>query len=124
MTVTNGGWITAVNGDRANFGGNAKVSDDGSSVQGNEEYQDHGPAEPRNVKSTQILATTCTTDTQPQTASIFGRATIDGSGDFVFRIDVADGGNGGSNDSYGIMLSDGYTSGQQPLQGGNVNIHK
>jgi Bacterial Ig-like domain (group 1) len=124
VTITNGGWITAVNGDRANFGGNAKVSNDGSSVQGSEEYQDQGPADPRNVKSTQILATTCTTDTQPQAASIFGRATIDGSGDFVFRIDVTDGGNGGSTDSYGIMLSDGYSSGQQPLGGGNVDIHK
>ena len=124
VTITNGGWIIAENGDQASFGGNAKVSGDGTSVQGNEEYQDHGPAQPSNVKSIQLLATTCTTDTQPQAASIFGRATIDGSGDFAFRIDVTDGGNGGSSDSYGIMLSDGYASGQQPLQGGNVTIHK
>jgi Bacterial Ig-like domain (group 1)/Beta-propeller repeat len=124
VTITNGGWINAINGDNSSFGGNAKVSGDGSTVQGNEEYQDHGPADARNVKSTNLVATTCTTDTQPQAATIFGRATIDGAGDYVFRIDVTDGGNGGSNDSYGIMLSDGYASGQQQLQGGNVTIHK
>jgi uncharacterized protein (DUF2141 family) len=124
VTITNGGWITTDHGDRANFGGNAKVSDDGSTVDGNEEYQDHGPAEPMNVKSTEILATMCDTESDPQTASIFGKATIDGSGDYYFRIDVTDGGNGGSNDTYGIILETGYASGQHELGGGNVNIHK
>jgi hypothetical protein len=124
VTITNGGWIYALNGDNASFGGNAKVSDDGSTVQGNEEYQDHGPADARNVSSIELLATTCTTDTQPQTATIFGRATIDGAGDFFFRIDVTDAGVGGSNDSYSIIMSDGYDSGQQQLEGGNVTIHK
>ena len=33
------------------------------------------------------------------------------------------GGNGGSNDKYGISLDTGYMSGLQPLQGGNVTIH-
>jgi len=124
VTITNGGWIVANNGDRASFGGNAKVNNDGSAVQGQEEYQDHGPADSRNVKSIKLLATTCNTGTAPQSASIFGRATIDGSGDFMFRIDVTDGGNGGSNDSYGIIMSDGYASGQHALGGGNVEIHK
>jgi hypothetical protein len=123
VTITNGGWIIANNLDRASFGGNAKVSNDGSEVQGQENYQDHGPADPMHVKSIELLATTCTTDTDPQSATIFGRATIDGSGDYMFRIDVTDGGNGGSNDSYGIILSNGYASGQQSLEGGNVNIH-
>jgi uncharacterized protein (DUF2141 family) len=123
VTITNGGWIYALNGDKSSFGGNAKVSDDGSTVQGNEVYQDHGPADARNVNSFELLATTCTTDTQPQTATVFGRATIDGAGDYFFRIDVTDGGNGGSSDSYEIILSDGYDSGQQQLQGGNVTIH-
>jgi hypothetical protein len=57
-------------------------------------------------------------------ATIFGTATIDGSGSFVFRIDVSDQGEPGRNDSYGIILSDGYASGQHQLQGGNVQIHK
>jgi hypothetical protein len=122
VKITEGGWIVATNGDRASFGGNAKVSADGKSVQGQQEYQDHGPAQPRNVHSIELLATTCSEDLT--SAAIFGTATIDGSGMFVFRIDVVDQGEPSTNDSYGIMLSDGYFSGQQQLRGGNVKIHK
>ncbi|PYO90899.1 MAG: hypothetical protein DMD66_01280 [Gemmatimonadetes bacterium] len=121
VTITDGGWIIANNMDRANFGGNAKVLPDGT-VQGQQEYQDQGPAQPMNVHSTEITATTCSDDLTM--ASIFGKATIDGAGSHVFRIDVTDGGSGGSNDSYGIMLDTGYLSGQHPLSGGNVTIHK
>lgn len=56
-------------------------------------------------------------------ATIFGRATVDGTSEFVFRIDVIDQGEPGTADSYGITISDGYVSGQQQLQGGNVQIH-
>jgi hypothetical protein len=37
IKITNGGWIIANNGDRANFGGNAKA-DENSNTSGNEEY--------------------------------------------------------------------------------------
>ena len=124
VTITNGGWIIANNGDKATFGGNAKVSGDGLVVKGQEVYQDHGPATPRMVKATVLLATTCDITTSPKIATIYGRATVNGSGDFVFRIDVTDGGSGGSTDSYGILMSDGYVSGQHLLGGGNVDIHK
>ena len=122
VTITNGGWIYADNGDRANFGGNAKVSADGSTVQGQEEYQDQGPAQPLNVHSISLTATTCSSDLK--NATIYGTATIDGSGTHVFRIDVTDMGTPGTNDSYGIILDTGYASGQKQLQGGNVTIHK
>ena len=98
------------------------MSADGSSVEGQQQYRDHGPAQPRTVHSIELLATTCSDDLT--TATIFGTATIDGSGTFVFRIDVMDQGEPGTNDSYGIMLSDGYASGQKQLRGGNVTIHK
>jgi len=120
VTITEGGWIVARNGDEASFGGNAKVRADGS-VQGQQEYQDHGPAQPRNVHSIELTAATCTDDRTM--ATIFGTATIDGAGTFVFRIDLSDQGEPGTNDSYGIILSDGYASGQQQLEGGNVQIH-
>ena len=122
VTITNGGWFIANNGDRTNFGGNAKVAGDGTTVQGQEQYQDQGPAQPRNVHSIELTATTCSND--GTMASIFGRATINGSGSFVFRIDVMDQGEPGRNDTYGIMMSDGYASGQHKLKGGNVTIHK
>jgi hypothetical protein len=122
VTITNGGWIVADNGDRANFGGNAKVSADGLSVQGQEGYQDQGSVQPLTVHSIRLLATTCSSDLK--SATIYGTATIDGSGTHVFRIDVNDMGSPGSNDSYGIILDTGYASGQKQLQGGNVTIHK
>jgi hypothetical protein len=122
VTITNGGWIVADNSDRANFGGNAKVSADGLSVQGQEGYHDQGPVQPLTVHSILLLAATCSSDLK--SATIFGTATIDGSGTHVFRIDVTDMGQTGKNDSYGIILDTGYVSGQKELQGGNVTIHK
>ena len=122
VTITDGGWIIADNGDKASFGGNAKVASDGSTVQGHQEYQDHGPAQPLNVNSIELTATTCSSDLK--NATIFGRATINGSGDHVFRIDVTDMGSPGTNDNYGIILDTGYVSGQKQLQGGNITIHK
>jgi Bacterial Ig-like domain (group 1) len=122
VTITNGGWIITNAGDRANFGGNAKVSADGSSVQGEEQYHDSGPAQPLNVHSISLTATTCSSDLK--SATIFGTATVNGNGTHVFRIDVTDMGSPGTNDTYGIMLDTGYTSGQKKLQGGNVTIHK
>jgi hypothetical protein len=116
--VTNGGRITASNGDKATFGGNAKA--DG--LQGEEEYQDHGPAQDINVHSISITAVVC--NAAGTTASIFGTATIDGAGSFNFRIDVADNGEPGRNDTYRMRLSNGYDSGVQTLaKGGNIQIH-
>ncbi len=112
--VTYGGRITAANGDKATFGGNAQAS-----AQGQEEYQDHGPKQPRNVHSINVTSVTCSADKTQ--ASIFGQATIDGAGTYNYRIDVKDLGKTGT---YRIRLSDGYDSGEQTLEGGNVTIHK
>jgi hypothetical protein len=121
-SVTNGGQITADNGDRANFGGNAR-SDAAGDVKGAEDYRDHGPAQPQNVKSIRITALTCTqAGTQ---ASIFGEATIDGSGTHAFEIDVQDLAESGKGvDTYRIVLDTGYDSGLQQLEGGNVQTRK
>jgi hypothetical protein len=115
--VTNGGRITATDGDKATFGGNAK----GSGPSGQEEYQDHGPAVDINVHSIDVLAVTCSRDRT--IASIFGTATIDRAGSYDFRIDVKDLGEPGTSDTYRIRLSTGYDSGEQVLSGGNVQIH-
>ena len=120
VKITDGGWFIANNKDRANFGGNAQVIND--TPQGQQEYQDQGPAQPMNVHSIEITATTCSDDLK--NASIYGKATIDGAGSHVFKIDVTDMGPGGSTDSYGITLDTGYQSGQHILSGGNITIHK
>jgi hypothetical protein len=121
VKITYGGWFhTLLNGDKASFGGNAAVSTTGE-VKGEEEYQDHGPETPMNVHSINVLAVVCTPTNLE--ASIYGQATIDGAGSFFYRIQVTDNGEPGTSDIYGILLSNGYFSGDQTLEGGNVQIH-
>jgi hypothetical protein len=115
--VTYGGRITATNGDKATFGGNAKA--DG--LKGQEEYQDHGPAADLNVHSIDVRSVVCRSD--GTRASIFGKATINGSGSYDYRIDLNDLGEPGSSDTYRIRLSNGYDSGAKVLAGGNVQTH-
>jgi Big-like domain-containing protein len=120
VKITNGGWIIALNDDRASFGGNAKVDADGN-VTGNEEYQDHGPADPMNLHGN-VLVVICTSATE---ATIYGEATIDGAGSFIYRIKVRDLAEPGKGmDTYEMFVDNGYYSGDQTLQGGNVQIHK
>ena len=58
-------------------------------------------------------------------ASIYGHATIDGAGSFFYRISVKDLGEPGvGQDTYGILLGNGYASGEQTLEGGNVQIRR
>ena len=120
VSITNGGRITANNGDKATFGGNAQVPKSGQ-PKGNEEYQDHGPAANLNVKSTKILAVTCSADKKQ--ATIYGQATINGSGSYLFKIDVKDVAEPGvGKDTYRILLSSGYDSGERTLESGNIQI--
>jgi hypothetical protein len=118
--VTYGGRILAANGDKATFGGNAMVP--ASGPQGQEQYQDHGAAANLNVHSINVLAVTCSAD--GKSASIFGTATINGSGSVNYRIDMTDNGEpGAGSDTYRIRLSSGYDSGEQTLIGGNIQLH-
>src|SRR5439155_26831454 len=121
VTITNGGRIVAANGDTANFGGNAQ-SDGTGATQGQEQYQDKGPVQPQTVHSLNVLAVVLEGPTQ---ASVYGQATINGSGSFYYRIRVQDLGEPGvGRDTYSILLQTGYYSGQQVLLGGNVQIHQ
>jgi Big-like domain-containing protein len=121
IIITNGGRITAANGDKATFGGNAQSSATGE-TKGNEEYKDHGPAQPLKVQSLNVLAIVCEGTTQ---ASIYGQATIDGAGSFFYRINVKDLADpGAGQDTYWILLSNGYNSGEQKLEAGNVKIRR
>jgi hypothetical protein len=120
IKITNGGWIIADNGDRANFGGNAKADEDGN-VSGQEEYQDQGPADPFNLHGN-VLAITCGTDSTQ--ATIFGEATIDGSGSHTYRIDVRDFAEPGRGIDTYRMRVEAYDSGEKTLGGGNIQIHR
>jgi hypothetical protein len=120
---TDGGRITALNGDKATFGSVAKVSEakvtGTDKVSGTQQYQDHGPAANLNVHSITILAVSCTGNS----ASIFGKARINGAGSFDFRVDLTDNGEPGiGQDTYRIRVN-GYDSGERVLEGGNVKKH-
>jgi hypothetical protein len=118
--VTYGGRITAANGDKGTFGGNAMVK--ASGPRGQEQYRDHGPAVSMNVHSIDVQVVTC--NAGGTSASIFGTATVNGAGTFDYRIDVVDNGEpGAGSDTYRIRLSNGYDSGVQTLLGGNVQVH-
>ena len=58
-----------------------------------------GPSDPMNVHSISVTMVQCTNDRQA--ASIFGLATINGSGSFNFQIDVEDNGEPGTSESTG-----------------------
>jgi hypothetical protein len=119
IKITNGGWIIADNTDRANFGGNAKADADGN-VTGNEEYQDQGPVQPFNLHGN-VLVIVCNS---PTSATIFGEATIDGTGNHIYRIDVIDGGEPSTMVDHYRMRVDTYDSGDHTLMGGNIQVHK
>ena len=87
---------------------------------GEQQYQDHGSAANLNVHSTAVLAVAC----RGNKASIFGKATINGSGSYDYRIDLTDNGEPGAGaDRYRIRLGTGYDSAEQTLAGGNIQMH-
>jgi hypothetical protein len=140
--VTYGGRIVTAENDKATFGGVANGS------RGQEEFQDHGLATDINVHSIDVQSVVCgppgdgdgdgggeiglassvttfavraaSSETQ---ASIYGTATVDGSGSVDFQIDLEDLGEPGTADTYRLRLSNGYDTGVQTLVGGNVQIH-
>ena len=120
VKINDGGSIIALNMDLGTFGGNAKVSLSGV-ASGQQEYQDHGPLQPHTVNTIDVQAVVCNNDhTQ---ASLFGNATVDGSGSFEYEIDLQDNGEPGIADKYRIFIPGvPYDSGLQTLRGGNVQI--
>jgi len=117
--ITQGGQITTDHGDVANFGGNA--SGLAGVASGQEQYLDHGPAEPLDAHSISVVSIICNADRTA--ANIFGQASVDGAGSVGYEIDVQDKGEPGTNDTYRIRLSNGYDSGMHKLDAGNVQIH-
>ena len=120
VRISDGGWILALNGDVGTFGGNAKVSLEGVAT-GQQEYQDHGPLQPLTVNTIDVQAVVCSDDRTE--ASLFGHATVDGSGSYEYKINLKDAGEPGTQDQYSILIPEvGYYSGMQTLSGGNVQI--
>ena len=57
-------------------------------------------------------------------ATITGVASVNGSGEHAYEIDVQDLGQSGKSDTYRMRIFDlAYDSGEHTLGGGNVTIH-
>ncbi|HVH66630.1 MAG TPA: choice-of-anchor P family protein [Gemmatimonadales bacterium] len=117
--VTGGGWITSTpSGARANFGVGGGIKQ--GAFWGHLTYIDHGPDGVK-VKGTGVSAYTVVNAT---TRHIEGTAEVNGQSGFTYTVDVADNGEPGSNDTFVIRLSDGYTSSPPgTLAGGNIQLH-
>jgi hypothetical protein len=112
-STTGGGWI-AVPGGKATFGFAANVS--GGTQSGHLEYNDH--AFPLTVHSTAIFSITTTGCTTTMT----GSADVSpGPTPQNYQIDVTDGGEPGTQDSFRITVGAYMQSGF--LGGGNIQVH-
>lgn len=120
IRINDGGRITALNTDTATFGGNARVSTTGA-TSGNQQYHDHGPVQPMNVNTLDVEAVICSEDRT--SAELYGQTAVNGEGMYEYRIRLHDAGEPGTDDTYGILIPGvGYASGDQQLEGGNVQI--
>ena len=115
--VTGGGWITGTpSGAKANFGvaGGTKPN---NALWGHLSYIDHGNG--MKVKGTGVTAYTVLDST---TRQIDGTAAINGQAGFTYSVVVSDKGEPGRNDTFSIILSNGYTASGK-LAGGNIQLH-
>lgn len=113
--ITGGGSIDVPDGI-GTFGFVGKVSKD-NTPGGHLTYQDHGAGN-RNVNSTAITSVT----TAGNCGRILGTATVDGSGSFGFDVRICDNGEPGIDDTFFIIMSDGYSAGGT-LTNGNIQLH-
>ena len=116
-----GGRIVAANGDSATFGGSSATD----RLASNQVYIDHGPATAFQFHSITQAAMVCNLDAR--------RADITGTGEVRtqlgapqivgYHIEVfAPTSNKNLPDFYRITLSNGYDSGEQPVERGNINL--
>jgi hypothetical protein len=115
--VTGGGWITGTpSGARGTFSVAGGLKDKGH--WGHLSYIDHGSGmqvEGTGVTSYKIINAT--------TRHITGTCEINHQTGFTYRAIVADDGEPGCNDVFSIMISNGYSAGDN-LAGGNIQLHK
>jgi len=114
--VTGGGWITGMSGDRANFGVAGGIKNDG--LWGHLTYIDHGQGGVK-VKGTSVTSYEVI---GPTSRRIKGMADVDGGGSVEYTVEVTDAGEPGRDDTFSIMLSNGYSA-SGTLAGGNIQLH-
>lgn len=114
--MTGGGWITGTpSSAKGNFGvaGGTK----NGALWGHLLYIDHGTG--MKVKGTGVTAYTVT---GPNKRHIEGTAEVNGQAGFSYQVDVADKGEPGRDDTFALLLSNGYSA-SGSLVGGNIQLH-
>jgi hypothetical protein len=115
--VTGGGWITGTpSADRANLAVAGGIKNVG--LWGHLSYIDHG-ANRIKVKGTGVTAYEMT---GPTSRRIKGTAEVNGVAGFDYTVDVTDAGEPGRDDTFSIILSNGYRAAGK-LVGGNIQLH-
>jgi hypothetical protein len=112
--VTGGGWIT-VNGSKATFAVAGGIKNGG--YWGHLTYIDHGSG--MKVKGTGVTAYTIIDETSRH---IEGTCEINGSPG-TYKVDVADKGEPGRDDTFAMQLFPSEQSAQGKLEGGNIQLH-
>ena len=115
-SVDGHGRITATNGNRGSFLAHAKAN----RPRGQLSYRDSGPVRATRMAVLSVDAVNCSA--HASWARIFGKAKVNGTGSFEYRIDVQRAGGRRRNGSYRIRLSSGYDSGVQPIRQGGMQI--
>src|SRR5262245_733256 len=114
-SVTGGGFINpTASGGNGSFG---FVARNPTAPEGQVNYVDHGIG--MHVHSTSITSYTIV---DANTRQITGTCTINGVPGFTFVVTVADNGEPGRLDTFGITLSNGYIANDR-LAGGNIQLH-
>lgn len=116
LKVTGGGWILR-NGQKANFGFNAKYVENQVLPQGELEYVDRSTG--MNVHSSLMNWLVVSNSL----AFFEGIATVNGAGSHVVRVTAVDNGQAGKGTDTFELSVDGVVFGSGTLAGGNVVIH-
>jgi hypothetical protein len=121
--VTGGGFIIH-NGAKANFGVGGGVKN--GAFWGHLEYNDHTTSPPLKVHGTAVRSYFFIDD---RTRYMQGDCTVNGVAGYTYEVKVTDNGEPGKdNDQFSIGVSNGYSagawSGDGPIRGGNIQLHK
>jgi hypothetical protein len=115
--VTGGGWINGNSGEKATFGVSGGIKN--GKFWGQLSFKDHGKNGIK-VKSTSVTAYILIDST---TRQIEGIAKVNGKGSFAYTVIVKDNGEPGRNDTFSLVVSNGYSV-AGTLGGGNIQLHK
>ena len=115
--VTGGGWINGTAGEKATFGVSGGIKN--GKFWGQLSFNDHGVNGVK-IKSTSVTAYILIDAT---TRQIEGIAKVDGQGSFTYTAVVKDSGEPGRNDTFSLVVSNGYSVAGS-LLGGNIQLHK